>query len=109
MVALKFLAMALAGLAGGLGVAMLFDIGTDRGSNALGAYGRWISDELDKVQIEVTPARASAWVIVMVMFAAVLGALAGNNFGQRIFWIIVLCSGAYFMPNFAVSWLQSRY
>ena len=109
MVALMLLAIVLAGIAGGLGVAILFDAGTDRGSNALGAYSRWISDELDKVQIEVSPARVSAWVIVAVLFAAVLGVLAGNSTGQRIFWMIVLCSGAYFMPNFIVSWLQSRY
>lgn len=109
MVALMFLAIVLAGVAAALGVAILFDAGTDKGSNALGAYSRWISDELDKVQIEVSPARASAWVIVAVLFAAVLGVLAGNSFGQRIFWMTVLCSGAYFMPNFVVSWLQSRY
>jgi tight adherence protein B len=109
MVVLKLLALALSGVAAVLGVGALVDIGTARGTTAIDAYGRWISDELDKAQIEISPGRASIWVLLTVVAAAVLGVMAGNTLGQRIFWIIVLCSGGYFMPTFAVSWLQARY
>jgi tight adherence protein B len=109
MVAIKYLALAMVGVAAALGVRTAIDIATQRGSTALDHYGRWIADELDKALIEVTPSRASMWVAVAVIAAAVLGVLAGNNLGQRIFWIIVLCSGAYFLPTFAVRWLQARY
>lgn len=109
MVAIKYLALALVGVAGVLGVRVAIDIAADRGSTALAGYGRWISDELDKALIVVSPSRASLWVTLTVVAAAVLGVLAGNNISQRIFWIIVLCSGAYFLPTFAVHWLQARY
>ena len=109
MVAIKYLALLLVGVSAVLGVRIAIDRATDRGSTALDGYGRWISDELDKALIEVSPARASLWVILTVIAAAFLGVLAGNNTSQRIFWIIVLCSGAYFLPTFAVHWLQARY
>jgi tight adherence protein B len=48
-------------------------------------------------------------VTLTVIAAALLGVLAGNTLGQRIFWVFVLGSGGYFMPTFAVSWLQARY
>jgi tight adherence protein B len=109
MVALKFLAVALAGAAAVLGVRELIDAGTARGSTLLGAYGKWISDELDKALIEVAPERATLWVMSLVAAAVVLGVLAGHDLGQRIFWVLVMASGAYFVPTFAVSWLQARY
>jgi len=109
MVAIKFLALVLAGVATVLGVRVAIDIATERGSGALDRYGRWIADELDKAQIAVSPARASLWVTLTVLAAAILGVLAGNTLGQRIFWIVTLGSGACFIPSFAVSWLQARY
>lgn len=109
MIVAKYLALILAAVAAVLGVRALIDVGTARGSSMLGDYGKWISDELDKALIDISPERASLWVMLLVAAAAILGVLAGNTLGQRIFWIIVLSSGAYFMPSFAVSWLQARY
>lgn len=109
MIALKWLSLALASAAGGLGAYALIDIGRQRGTSALGAYGKWISDELDKAQIQITPVQASAWVIATIGAAAFLGILAGNTLGQRVFWIVVLGGAAYFLPTFAVQWLKARY
>lgn len=109
MVAIKYLALLLVGVSAVLGVRLALDTATDRGSTALAGYGRWIADELDKALIVVSPARASMWVTVAVIAAAALGVLAGNNLSQRIFWIFVLGTGAYFLPTFAVRWLQARY
>jgi tight adherence protein B len=109
MEAVKYLALALVGVGTVLGVRALIDIGTDRGSTALGAYGKWISDELDKALIKVSPAQASIWVTLAVAAGAVLGVMAGNSLGPRIFFVIVLCTAAYFLPTFAVQWLKARY
>ncbi|MEY4093324.1 MAG: hypothetical protein RLZZ53_523 [Acidobacteriota bacterium] len=109
MIAIAILAVILVGVAVILGVRELIDVGANRGSIALGAYGRWISDELDKAQIEVSPAQASVWVMLTIAAAAVLGLLAGNTLGQRVFFVAVLSVGGYFLPSFAVSWLQARY
>jgi tight adherence protein B len=35
--------------------------------------------------------------------------LAGNTLAQRIFWAVVLGTSSYFVPTFAVRWLQARY
>src|SRR6478735_370940 len=98
MVAAKLLALVLAGVAAALGFRVLFDFGTDRSSTALDAYGKWISDELDKALIEISPARATLWVALVVIIAAGVGVLAGNNLGQRIFWVFVMGGAAYLIP-----------
>jgi tight adherence protein B len=109
MEAVKYLALALVGVATFLGVRSLIDIGNDRGSVALDAYGKWISDELDKVLIDVSPIQATIWVVLAVAAGAILGVMAGNSFGPRLFFVIVLCSAGYFLPTFAVQWLKARY
>src|SRR6188768_1863934 len=109
MEAVKYLSLALVGVATVLGVRSLIDIGSDRGSVVLSAYGKWISDELDKVLIEVSPVQASIWVVLAVAAGAVLGVMAGNSLGPRVFFVIVLSTGAYFLPTFAVQWLKARY
>ncbi|MEO7158269.1 MAG: type II secretion system F family protein [Vicinamibacterales bacterium] len=109
MEAVKYLALALVGVATVLGVRSLIDIGSDRGSVALNTYGKWISDELDKALIVVSPAQASLWVALTVAAGAILGVLAGNSLGPRIFFVMVLCTAAYFLPTFAVQWLKARY
>ena len=109
MIAVKFLALALAGVAAVLLFRVLIDFGTDRSSTALGAYGKWISDELDKALIEISPSRATLWVTLLVAVAAGVGVLAGNTLSQRIFWIFVMGGAAYLLPTFVVHWLKARY
>ncbi len=109
MVAIKFLALALVAVAAGFGALVLFDSSGERWTRATDEYGKWISDELDKALVEVQPARASLWVMLVVLAGVGLGLLAGNNLSQRIFWAVVLGSAAYFVPTFAVRWLQARY
>jgi tight adherence protein B len=53
--------------------------------------------------------RASLWVTVTVLAGVGLGVLAGSGMGPRIFWAVVLGVAGYFVPTFAVRWLQARY
>ncbi len=107
--AFKYLALGLAGLAAALGVRTLLDIGSARWTRAVDAYGTWVSEELDKVLVAVSPARAALWIALTVLAGAGLGVLAGNSVGPRVFWALVLGTSAYFGPMFAVRWLQARY
>lgn len=107
--AIKYLAIVLVGVAAAFGAGALLDVGASRWMRLAEAYGKWISDELDKVLIEVTPARAAFWIAPVVLAGAGLGLLSGNSTGQRIFWALVLGTAAYFIPMFAVRWLQARY
>ncbi|MEP7116911.1 MAG: type II secretion system F family protein [Acidobacteriota bacterium] len=107
--AVKYLALALLGVAVTLGVRTVLDIVGDGWTRAVDAYGAWVAEELDKVLIVVSPARAAVWITLAVLAGASLGILAGNSVGPRVFWAIVLGSAAYFAPTFAVRWLQARY
>lgn len=107
--AVKYLALALAGLAAALLARLLLDESGARWTRAVDAYGAWVADELDKVLIVVTPVRASLWVTVTVLAGVGLGVLAGSGLGPRIFWAVVLGVAGYFVPTFAVRWLQARY
>ncbi|MEZ5420035.1 MAG: type II secretion system F family protein [Vicinamibacterales bacterium] len=107
--AVKYLALALAGLAAALLARLLLDESGARWTRAVDAYGAWVADELDKVLIVVTPVRASLWVTVTVLAGVGLGVLAGSGMGPRIFWAVVLGVAGYFVPTFAVRWLQARY
>lgn len=109
MVAFKFLSLALFAVAAGFGALVLFDSSGDRWSRATDEYGKWVSDELDKALVEVTPERASRWIMLVVLAGVGVGLLAGNNLVQRIFWAVVLGTASYFVPTFAVRWLQARY
>jgi tight adherence protein B len=109
MVILKYLALALAGVAAALVARMLLDAGGDRWARSLDGYGRWVSDELDKALIEVPGPRAEFLITLGVVAAVVLGLLTGNSLVQRLFWVAVLGTGAYFIPTFIVRWLQARY
>lgn len=105
----RVLIVALVGLATALGVLGLLDAGGNRWTGLIEAYGKWISDELDKVLIEVSPARAAFWLTPIVLGGMVLGLLSGNSPVQRVFWALVVGTAAYFIPTFAVRWLQARY
>lgn len=107
--AVKYLALALAGLAAALLARVLLDESGARWTRAVDAYGGWVADELDKVLIVVTPMRASLWISVTVVAGVALGVLAGNGVGPRVFWAVVLGVAGYFVPTFAVRWLQARY
>ncbi len=107
--AVKYLALLLIGAATALGVRTVLDISSDRWARAMETYGTWMSEELDKVLIVVTPARAGLWVTLAVLGGVGLGVLAGNSIGPRIFWALVLGTFGYFVPTFAVRWLQARY
>lgn len=109
MEAIKYLALALFAVATGFGALAVLDLGGERWSRATDEYGKWISDELDKALVEVTPARASLWIMLVVLTAIGVGLLAGNTLTQRIFWAVVLGTASYFVPTFAVRWLQARY
>ena len=109
MIAVKYLALALVGVAAALGARALLDIGGDRWARSLDGYGRWVSDELDKALIEVPGARAEFLITLGVAAAVALGLLTGNSIVQRVFWVAVLGTAAYFIPTFVVRWLQARY
>ncbi len=109
MEAIKYLAVVLGAVAAGFGALVLLDSSSDRWTRATAERGKWISDELDKALIEVTPARAALWILLAVLSGVGIGLLAGNTLPQRIFWAVVLGSAAYFAPTFAVRWLQARY
>lgn len=109
MAAVKYLAVALAGLAVAFGVRFLLDVVGNRWSRAVESYGSSIAEELDKVLIVVSPARAALWISLTVLAGAGLGLLAGNTAGQRVFWLVALAAIPYFLPTFAVRWLQARY
>jgi tight adherence protein B len=59
--------------------------------------------------IEVAGPRAQFWITVGVVTAVVLGLLTGNSIVQRVFWMVVLGTAAYFIPTFVVRWMQARY
>ncbi len=107
--AVKYLALALVGVATTLGVRTLLDVGSTRWTAAVDAYGSWISEELDKVLVVVSPARAALLVTLGVLGGVGLGILAGSSVGPRVFWALVLGAAAYFVPTFVVRWLQARY
>lgn len=107
--AVKYLALALIGVATALGVRALLDVGTEQWTRAVDAYGTWVSEELDKVLIVVSPTRAALFVTLGVLVGAGLGVLAGSSFGPRVFWALVLSGAAYVVPTFVVRWLQARY
>lgn len=107
--AVKYLAIALAGLAAALLARLLLDESGARWTRAVDAYGAWVADELDKVLIVMTPVRASLWITGTVLAGIGLGVLAGSGLGPRIFWAVVLGVAGYFVPTFAVRWLQARY
>jgi tight adherence protein B len=109
MVILKLLSILMLGAAAAYLVRELFDQGGNRWTRAVGEYGDWMSSELDKVWIEISPAQAALVVTMAVLTGAFIGILAGNSMTQRLFWIIVLGSAGYFVPTFAVRWLQARY
>jgi tight adherence protein B len=109
MVVLKYLAVALAGLAVALGARAAIDAGAERWARAADAYGRWIAEELDKAQIDIAAAQAGVWLSLSIFAGLLLGALAGNTLMQRLFWMAVLGTAGYFVPTFAVRWLQARY
>lgn len=109
MVMFKYLALVLMGVAAALGVRSLLDASGARWSRAVDAYGRWMADELDKALIEVTPAQGAWWVTLSVGAGILVGLLAGNTAGQRVFWAVVLGAASYVGPSFAVRWLQARY
>jgi tight adherence protein B len=109
MVILKLLSILLLGAAAAYIVRELFDQGGNRWTRAVEEYGAWMSNELDKVWIEITPAQSAIVITVSVLTGAFIGILAGNSMAQRIFWIVVLGSAGYFVPTFAVRWLQARY
>ena len=94
MEAVKYVALALFGVAAALGVRALLDAGGDRWSRAVEAYGKWVAEELDKALIEVSPARAALWITLAVLAGAGLGVLAGSTLGQRLFWAVVLGTAA---------------
>jgi tight adherence protein B len=109
MAALKYLALVLIGLATALGARVLLDVSGERWSRALDAYGTWVADELERVLIEISPARAMFWITAAVFAGAGIGLLAGNTLGQRLFWVAVLGTAGYFVPTIIVRWLQARY
>lgn len=109
MEAVKYLAVLLMGVATALGVRTVLEISGERWARAMESYGTWMSEELEKVLIVVAPARAGLWVTLAVLAGVGLGVLAGNSIGPRVFWALVLGSFGYFVPTFAVRWLQARY
>ena len=109
MIILKLLAVLMVGAATAYIVRELINIGGDKWTSAANEYGSWVSGELDKAWIEITPERATMWVTGSVLLGAFIGILAGNTLTQRVFWILVLGSAGYFVPTFAVRWLQARY
>lgn len=109
MVLFKVLVATMIGLATALGVRVALDAGGDRWLGLLQSYGKWISDELDKVLIEISPARATFWITPIILTGVGLGLLSGNTPAQRVFWAVVVGAAAYFVPTFAVHWLKARY
>ena len=109
MEAVKFLALLLVGLAAVVGVRALSGILGDRWSEQVGGYGAWVAAELDKIFIEVAPARVEAWITALVTVAVALGLATGNNVTQRLFWAVVFGGFAYYAPTVVVRWMQARY
>lgn len=109
MVLLKLLALLLAGVAAFLGVRTLAGVLGERWSRKVGAYGTWVADELDKIFVEVSPARLTLGITLLVVGAVGLGLSTGANLAQRLFWAAVFGGAAYFAPTIIVQWLQARY
>ena len=107
--AVKYLAVLLTGIATVVGVRALLDVSGESWARAVESYGTWMAEELDKVLIVVSPARAGMWVTVAVLTGVAVGVLAGNSLGPRVFWALMLGTFGYFVPTFVVRWLQARY
>jgi tight adherence protein B len=109
MEAVKVLALLLAGVAAVLGVRALVDILGARWSQKVGGYGAWVAEELDKIFIEVAPARIEIWITVLVVGAVALGLATGHALPQRLFWAAAFGGLAYYAPTVIVNWMQTRY
>lgn len=109
MIAVKFAALLLTGLAAGLGALSLLRVLGVQWTRRMGGYGEWVADELDKVFIEIPPARVELWITVAMLAGIGLGVMTGHTPGQRVFWAVVFGGAAYYLPTVVVHWLQARY